>query len=164
RRATASAKATAGAGSRKARAVCTPGRPSARGPQTPTGTQTIAGHVHVHVNVHGHGPRPKADHVRTRYSVAMSPPALPDGLVAVVKSDCPTCRLVGPVLDDLARRAPLTVVSEDEDPGLALSYTMHIQTVPTLLRVAGGVEVARTEGWSRADWERLASVGPLGAA
>ena len=30
---------------------------------------------------------------------------LPDGLVAIVKRDCPTCTLVGPVLADL--RAPM---------------------------------------------------------
>jgi len=35
---------------------------------------------------------------------------LPDGLVAIVKRDCPTCRLVAPVLAELADRdVPLTV-------------------------------------------------------
>jgi len=33
----------------------------------------------------------------------MTTPALPDGLVAIVKRDCPTCRLVAPVLAEMAR-------------------------------------------------------------
>ena len=32
-----------------------------------------------------------------------------DGLVAVVKRDCPTCVLAAPVLGELAQRAGLTV-------------------------------------------------------
>jgi hypothetical protein len=37
-------------------------------------------------------------------------PPLPDGLVAVVKRDCPTCELlVAPVLAHHARRAALTL-------------------------------------------------------
>ncbi|MCG8692728.1 MAG: hypothetical protein MI806_16105, partial [Minwuiales bacterium] len=39
-----------------------------------------------------------------------------DGLVAVVKRDCPTCVMVAPVLERLAREAGLTVYSQD-DPG-----------------------------------------------
>jgi hypothetical protein len=35
-------------------------------------------------------------------------PALPAGLVAIVKRDCPTCELVAPVLGELAARAELT--------------------------------------------------------
>ena len=43
--------------------------------------------------------------------------ALPeDGLVAVVKRDCPTCVMTAPVLGELARRAGITVYSQD-DPG-----------------------------------------------
>jgi hypothetical protein len=49
--------------------------------------------------------------------IAMSLPRLPDGLVAVVKRDCPTCQLVAPVLGEIAARGgPLTVYSQD-DPG-----------------------------------------------
>jgi hypothetical protein len=100
---------------------------------------------------------------------------LGDGLVAVVKRDCPTCTLIAPVLADLAGRADLTVVSQD-DPGfpegvdgvvddrdLDTSYRLDIETVPTLLRVNGGSVVARTEGWLRSDWERVAGVAGLGA-
>jgi hypothetical protein len=104
------------------------------------------------------------------------PPRLPEGLVAVVKRDCPTCGLVAPVLGELAAggRAltvytqddpafPATVAARIDDQELVMSWHHRIETVPTLLRVENGVEVARTCGWSRADWEQLAGVGPLGA-
>jgi hypothetical protein len=103
-------------------------------------------------------------------------PRLPDGLVAVVKRDCPTCVLVAPVLGQIAAGGrALTVYSQDDpefpaevaprvdDHELVMSWHHHIQTVPTLLRVENGAEVARTEGWSRTEWEQLAGVHPLGA-
>jgi hypothetical protein len=37
-----------------------------------------------------------------------------DGLVAIVKRDCPTCVLTAPVLGELARRAGITVYSQDD--------------------------------------------------
>src|SRR5689334_25297903 len=86
---------------------------------------------------------------------------LPDGIVAVVKRDCPTCRLVEPVLHELAGGdETLTVVTQDDpafpaglepvdDTGLDVSYGLDLDTVPTLLRIRDGVEVARTVGWSR---------------
>jgi hypothetical protein len=83
---------------------------------------------------------------------------LPDGIVAVVKRDCPTCRLVAPVLEALAA----TVISEDDDTGLETSYRNGIITVPTLLRVEGGRETARIEGWSRSQWEAFTRVEGLG--
>ena len=82
---------------------------------------------------------------------------LPDGLVAVVKHDCPTCVLVEPVLRELAAQTRLTVVSQD-DPGfpagvevlddreLETSWRLGIETVPTLLRVVDGEEVERLSG------------------
>ena len=101
-------------------------------------------------------------------------PPLPEGLVAIVKRDCPTCELVAPVLDDLHRRADLTVVTQDDpafptvadwvrhDSDLALSWHHDIETVPTLLQVVDGTGVERTEGWSRGNWERLSGVEGLG--
>ena len=101
-------------------------------------------------------------------------PPLPDGLVAVVKRDCPTCELVAPVLCDLHDRAGLTVITQDDptfptdahwvrhDDDLALSWHHDIETVPTLLSVADGTGSERTVGWSRADWERLSGVDGLG--
>lgn len=99
----------------------------------------------------------------------MSSVELPrDGVVAVVKRECPTCVLVAPVLDGLAG---VTVFSQD-DPGfpagalddrsLDVSVALDIETVPTLVRFAGGQEVARTVGWSRPAWEELAGVAGLG--
>jgi hypothetical protein len=78
-------------------------------------------------------------------------PELPDGLVAVVWSECPTCVLVRPVLDALG----VHVVSEDDDAGLELSYRLGVETVPTLLRVERGREQERTVGWSRERWRAL---------
>src|SRR5262245_27106191 len=77
--------------------------------------------------------------------------SLPDGLVAVVKRDCPTCRLVAPVLGELAAAVPLTVYSQDDptfppglpvrdDRGLEASYRLRVAIVPTLLQVAAGRE------------------------
>ena len=104
----------------------------------------------------------------------LSPPPLPEGLVAVVKRDCPTCELVAPVLSDLHDRAGLTVITQD-DPGfpvdadwvhhdddLALSWHHEIETVPTLLRVSGGVDEERTVGWDRSKWELFTGVDGLG--
>lgn len=106
---------------------------------------------------------------------AVTAPVLPDGLVAVVKRDCPTCVLVAPVLGELsAGDVPVTVFVQDDpafpeglrpvhDADLSMSWHHGIETVPTLLRVEHGVEVARTEGWSRAEWELLTGRRDLGA-
>jgi hypothetical protein len=100
--------------------------------------------------------------------------ALPDGLVAVVKRDCPTCALVAPVLAELAASGePLTVYCQDDpsfppgvtvvdDTDLDVSLALDLDTVPTLLRVEGGAEVERTVGWSRPAWEKLTGRSPLG--
>jgi hypothetical protein len=102
-------------------------------------------------------------------------PALPAGLVAFVKHACPTCEMIVPVLVDLARRAgPLTIYVQDDpafppgvecvdDTALDVSWAHHIETVPTLLRAAGGVEQARAVGWHRGEWEQLSRVTGLGA-
>jgi len=90
---------------------------------------------------------------------------LPDGLVAVVKRDCPTCLLVEPVLRELGA----AVWCQDDvgwfdgdDTELELSYRLGIETVPTLMRVQGGVEASRVVGWSREQWEGLTGVTGLG--
>ncbi|HET9753602.1 MAG TPA: thioredoxin family protein [Myxococcales bacterium] len=99
---------------------------------------------------------------------------LPDGLVAIVKHDCPTCVLVAPVLAQLrAAGVPLAVYTQDDrefpagldpidDASLEVSFRCAVETVPTLLRVAGGKEEARAVGWSRAEWEKLTGVRGLG--
>ncbi len=106
----------------------------------------------------------------------MSRPALPDGLVAFVKRDCPTCVLIEPVLEQLVtgNDAPsLTVYCQDDptfpatvepidDTDLAVSWHHDIETVPTLVRVVDGEEVERTVGWSRNHWEQLSGCSGLG--
>jgi hypothetical protein len=103
-------------------------------------------------------------------------PVLPDGVVVIVKRDCPTCRIVEPVLAqlDAAPGVTLTVFTQDDpsfpagvgkvvhDDDLDVSYHHHIETVPSVLRVVDGVERDRTVGWSRDHWETLTGVGGLG--
>jgi hypothetical protein len=100
-------------------------------------------------------------------------PRLPDGFVAIVKHECETCRTVVPVLQQLAAAVELTVYTQDDpdfppapaathDADLAVSWHHDIETVPTLLRVVDGVEVERTVGWLRTDWERITGVEGLG--
>ncbi|MCW2579543.1 MAG: uncharacterized protein JWP33_650 [Blastococcus sp.] len=99
---------------------------------------------------------------------------LPDGLVAIVKRNCPTCILVEPVLRELAATGPLTVYSQDDpafpsgtpvvdDRELEISWRLGIETVPTLLRFEGGREVGRLHGWLRSAWEDFTGVAGLGA-
>ncbi len=92
-----------------------------------------------------------------------------DGLVAVVKRDCPTCVLAAPVLGDLARDAGLTVYTQDDpsfpetvparvdDTALDISHRLKIEIVPTLIRFEAGHEVDRTYGWDRGEWLRSRS-------
>lgn len=100
---------------------------------------------------------------------------LPNGLVAVVKRDCPTCQLTAPVLAEIHRAGiPLTVYSQD-DPGfpegmpvrddtpLEVSYRLGIEVVPTLLKVSNGQPEQRVEGWVRTQWQTIAGVPGLGA-
>lgn len=99
---------------------------------------------------------------------------LPDGLVAIVKRECPTCVLVAPVLAELAESGtPLTVYSQDDptfpegvhvvdDRSLDVSFGLDLETVPTLLRVDDGEIVERTEGWLRERWEKLTGQAGLG--
>ena len=89
--------------------------------------------------------------------VLVNVPKLPDGFVVVVKEECETCRMVAPLLADLAGKVDLTVWTQDDpsfppgvdahhDDDLAISWHHAIETVPTLLRVVDGVEVERTVG------------------
>ncbi len=90
---------------------------------------------------------------------------LPDGLVAVVKRDCPTCVLVEPVLRELGAAVWCQDDAEwfdRDDTDLELSYRLDIETVPTLMRIEGGVEMSRVVGWSREQWEGLTGVAGLG--
>ena len=99
---------------------------------------------------------------------------LPDGLIAIVKADCPACSLIKPVLADLAKRVDLTVYTQDDptfpevadwvvdDTDLSTSWHLGLDAVPTLLQIEGGVETARTTGWDRDRWEEFTGVENLG--
>ena len=101
---------------------------------------------------------------------------LADGLVVVAKRDCPTCLLVEPLLPLLAATGmPLRVLVQGDEPyadglpgrvhdqTLEQSFRLDIEFVPTLLRMQGGVEVERTHGWHRGDWQRISGLPTLGA-
>lgn len=100
----------------------------------------------------------------------------PDGIIAVVKQDCQTCVLVEPVLQQLSRgETPLTVYVQDnadfpsnvaqvcDDSSLEHSFHLNIETVPTLIKIEGGREVARAIGWVKGEWCALVSDETLGA-
>ena len=98
---------------------------------------------------------------------------LPDGIVVVVKEECATCHSVTSVLMQLADATSLTVFTQDDprfpaepaaihDADLSISWHHDIETVPTVMRVVDGVEVERTVGWHRDEWERVTGVGGLG--
>lgn len=81
--------------------------------------------------------------------------------------------MVVPVLGQLAATTTLTVYTQDDpsfpaspdaihDSDLGLSWRHSIETVPTLIRVADGVEVERTVGWLRDQWEAVSGVDQLG--
>ncbi len=96
-----------------------------------------------------------------------------DGLVAVVKQDCPTCVLIEPILVQLAGRG-ITVYSQDDpefpaqvpgvldDRELEASFHLEIETVPTLLRMRGGREIGRLVGWERGEWRDFTGIADLG--
>ncbi len=99
-----------------------------------------------------------------------------DGLVAIVKRECPTCALVAPLLKDLSLSGiPITLYSQDDprfppevpgvvdDTSLEISFRLGIEFVPTLLRIRGGLETERVFGWNRDEWRALTRISDLGA-
>jgi hypothetical protein len=106
-------------------------------------------------------------------NTSSTPTPLPDGFVVVVKRDCETCQTVVPVLEQLDAALSLTLYTQDDpdfpavptaidDTELSISWHHDIETVPTLIKVANGIEVDRTVGWSRVAWESLTGVDGLG--
>ena len=102
---------------------------------------------------------------------------LPDGLIVVAKAECPTCRLIEPLLHTMAEGGePLTVYQQDDtafatglsgrvlDTTLERSFRLGIEFVPTLIRVVEGREVARAHGWHRGDWRQISGQPELGAS
>lgn len=98
-----------------------------------------------------------------------------DGLIVVVKRDCPTCVMVEPVLAELVRAGkPMSVITQDDpsfpagvpgvayDQSLERSVALDIEAVPTLIRFEAGRETARCIGWNRAEWEAASGAKGLG--
>ncbi len=97
-----------------------------------------------------------------------------NGLVAVVKRDCETCVLIEPVLAQLAADG-MAVYSQDDpafpasvddvldDRELETSFNLDIETVPTVVRMENGAEVARVVGWVRDEWQAFTGITDLGA-
>ena len=95
--------------------------------------------------------------------------------LVVVKRDCETCQMVGPVLADLKATLPVTLYSQDDpgfpeetggardDRGLEESWRRKIEVVPTVIRIEDGIEIERTQGWDRAEWRRITGNNALGA-
>jgi hypothetical protein len=95
---------------------------------------------------------------------------LTDGLLIVVKSDCDTCLLILPVLDELGD----AVIASQDDPSfphdgviddteLALSWELQTETTPTVYRVEAGEVVESAAGWHRGRWEAVTGRSGLGA-
>ena len=93
---------------------------------------------------------------------------LGDGVHAFVKRDCAACSLVAPVLASLVHDGVVSSVYSQDDPtfpeavaaigvvgddtSLRRSFSLDIETVPTLVRVKNGEEVGRTFGWNITEW------------
>ncbi len=101
--------------------------------------------------------------------IAPGRPVLPDGLVVIVKEECETCRMVAPLLAQFE----CTVYTQDDptfphsvspvyDADLSVSWHHEIETVPTVIKVMNGIEIDRTVGWSRAEWQRITGIERLG--
>jgi hypothetical protein len=98
-----------------------------------------------------------------------------DGLVAFVKRACPTCAMLEPQMQRVARTTPqFRVVSQDDpafpagvetvidDRELDHSYLAEIEYTPTLIRFKAGQEAERIVGWDRDEWRRLTGISDLG--
>ena len=97
-----------------------------------------------------------------------------DGLLQVVKRDCPTCRLITPVVRTLSERGLLAELMSQDDPGfpdemavtddrdLAASFELGVDIVPTLIKREGGKETGRVIDWHRGEWQNLTGVNNLG--
>ena len=98
-----------------------------------------------------------------------------DGFVIVAKRDCPTCTLIEPVMQRVAKAVPaFQIVSQDDpkfpsgvanlvdDRALDHSWLNNIEATPTLVRYQGGREAERVVGWDRDGWRRLTGIRDLG--
>lgn len=104
--------------------------------------------------------------------------------VAVVKDECETCRLIAPVLGEMATAGlDLAVYWQDDgaflgngvpafdDRNLEYSYLLGVETVPTLIGLNGTItnadregarETGRCVGWNKAEWQALTGLRAMG--
>jgi len=98
---------------------------------------------------------------------------LQDGILIFAKRECETCQMVEHVIGQIADKMPTVVYTQDDpsfpstvsaldDSSLESSFAFNVEAVPTVVRMREGKEVARTFGWSRADWEKLTGLDRLG--
>ncbi|MEX1237085.1 MAG: hypothetical protein WD994_02325, partial [Pseudomonadales bacterium] len=84
----------------------------------------------------------------------------------IVKEACETCKLVQPVVRELAAGTDIVIYSQDnpdfpqgfevfDDSELEVSWSLGIEIVPTLIKETEGTLPTRVEGWDRAAWESL---------
>ncbi|WP_441256321.1 thioredoxin family protein [Bradyrhizobium sp. 482_C4_N1_1] len=96
-----------------------------------------------------------------------------DGVLIFAKRECETCQMVEQVIGQIADKIPTVVYTQDDpsfpstvsaldDSALESSFAFDVEAVPTIVRMRHGKEVARTFGWSRADWEKLTGLEGLG--
>ena len=96
--------------------------------------------------------------------------------LAIVKEDCPTCKLAVPALAEM-RAAGLTleVVTQDQpefprglsprhDSDLMESHRLGVEIVPTVVAYEGDRETARVFGWNKTEWRELSGLDALGDA
>ena len=100
---------------------------------------------------------------------------LRDGWTIIVKRECATCVMVVPVIARLIKDLPNVMVYTQDDPAfpegisavsdldLCASWHADIDTVPSLIFRANGVETKRTIGWLRKDWRELTGIADLGS-
>ncbi len=95
--------------------------------------------------------------------------------IAVVKEDCPTCRLAVPALVEMrAAGLALDIVTQDNpefpenlaprhDADLLERYRLAIEILPTVLAYDDlGRETGRIYGWNTAEWRALSGLSGLG--
>lgn len=99
--------------------------------------------------------------------------AFDDGLVVVLKEDCPTCTLIVPALEQLRTAGLISaVISQDapsfpagfhvtDDTDLALSWELATEVTPTMYRVIDGEVIGSIVGWRRSEWEEFTGVEGL---
>ena len=96
----------------------------------------------------------------------------------VLKKDCATCRLIEPIIPDLADGGgnslqiyvqddlsfPASIEDTIDDTELEFSYRHKVEVVPTLIRFEDGKESGRVFGWDKDQWQEFMQISGLGRA